>query len=122
MEKFDTINAYYASFPEEVQAKMQEIHDVIKAAAPDAEECTSYNMPAFKQNGVLVYYAAWKKHLGFYPTSSGVKIFEKELANFNWSKGTIQLPYNMPLPKELITKIVKLRLAENEEKALRKKK
>ena len=122
MEKFDTINAYYASFPEEVQAKMQEIHDVIKTAAPHAEECISYNMPAFKQNGVLVYYAAWKKHLGFYPTSSGVKIFEKELANFNWSKGTIQLPYNMPLPKELITKIVKLRLAENEEKALRKKK
>jgi uncharacterized protein YdhG (YjbR/CyaY superfamily) len=98
------------------------LRKTIKEAAPQAEELISYNIPAFKQNGVLVYYAAYKNHIGFYPTSSPMKVFKKELANYKTSKGAIQFPIEKAIPKTLVSRIVKYRVKENLEKAMIKAK
>ena len=94
----------------------------LKKAAPGAEELISYNMPAFKLHGVLVYYAGYKNHIGFYPTGSAITAFEKELSGYKTSKGTVQFPLETSLPLPLITRIVKFRVKENLEKAEMKKK
>ncbi len=120
--KFSTIDQYHATFPEEVQVLLDKIRTAIKQAAPKAEEVISYNMPAFKQYGVLVYYAANKKHIGFYPTGSPVAVFAEELKPYATSKGAIQFPLDKPLPVTLIKKIVKYRIQEDKEKAAAKKK
>jgi uncharacterized protein YdhG (YjbR/CyaY superfamily) len=86
---------------------------VIKAAAPEAEEKISYQMPAFAQNGILVYFAAHKNHIGFYPTSSGIEKFKDELSAYENSKGAIRFPIDEPIPYELVKKIVAFRLQEN---------
>jgi uncharacterized protein YdhG (YjbR/CyaY superfamily) len=112
---------YIAQFPPEIQAKLQEMRATIKAAAPDAKEKISYGMPAFDQNGVLVYFAAFKDHLSFFPTGSGRAAFGEELNKYPGGKGTIQLPLNEPLPLDLITRIVKFRVSENLAKAKNKK-
>jgi uncharacterized protein YdhG (YjbR/CyaY superfamily) len=111
--KYKTIDEYISSFPDEIQKILQKLRQVIHEAAPEAEEVISYSMPAFKQNGVLVYYAAFKNHIGFFPTSSGVAAFQKELAAYNTSKGTVRFPLDKPIPFELVTKIVKFRVQEN---------
>jgi len=110
---FNSIDEYIAQFPEDVQKKLKELRKVIKASAPDAEERISYQMPAFKSNGNLVYFAAYEKHIGFYPTSSGIKAFEHELSVYEVSKGTVRFPIDKPLPMELISKIVKFRVDED---------
>ncbi len=115
-------DAYIAQFPEAVQALLQQVRSTIKAAAPHAEEVISYQMPAFKYHGILVYFAAWKNHIGFYPASSVIHVLKNKLQNYLVSKGTIQFPFNAPLPLDLITEIVKLRVLENEEKIATKKK
>ena len=113
MNRQEQIDQYIAGFPEEHRKKLEILRETIRQAAPGAEEDISYSMPAFKQNGILVYYAAYKNHIGFYPTGSGIVAFMSELSDYKWSKGTIQFPLDRPLPLPLITKIVKFRVEEN---------
>ena len=112
-QKFKNIDDYISLYPEETQLVLKELREIIRKAAPGADEVISYHMPAFKLNGVLVYFAAWKDHIGFYPTSSGISAFQKELTKYKFSKGAVQFPLNKKLPKGLITKIVKYRVIEN---------
>jgi uncharacterized protein YdhG (YjbR/CyaY superfamily) len=114
-----TIDDYISGFPEDIRGKLEEIRTVIRKAAPQAEETISYGMPAFKLNGVLVYFAAFKDHIGFFPTASGVSHFQKELKAYDISKGTIRLPLDAPLPLDLINKIVEFRVSENLNKNLK---
>jgi uncharacterized protein YdhG (YjbR/CyaY superfamily) len=111
--KFRNIDEYHAAFPEHIQVRLDELRMLIKQTAPDAIEVISYNMPAFKQNKVLVYYAAYKNHIGFYPTADPIKVFEKELLKYKTSKGAIQFPIDNPLPRILIKKIVLFRKKED---------
>jgi uncharacterized protein YdhG (YjbR/CyaY superfamily) len=113
---------YIASFPANVQKILESLRATIQKAAPKAVEIISYNMPAFKQHGVLVYFAGNKNHIGFYPTSSPIRIFKNELINYKTSKGAIQFPIDQAIPTRLVTKIVKYRVAEDKEKNLLKTK
>ena len=115
--KYKDIDEYISEFPQEIQAKLEIIRKTIHDAAPEATEKISYQMPAFDFHGVLVYFAAFKNHIGFFPTGSGVEAFKAEISEYKTSKGTIQLPLDKPLPIDLITKIVKFRLEENRNKA-----
>ena len=108
-----TIDAYIAGFPGEIQEQLQRLRAAVKAAAPAAEERISYRMPAFYLQGNLVYFAAFKDHIGFFPTSSGVAAFEAELGPYKVTKGAIRFPLAGPLPLKLVAKIVKFRTAEN---------
>ena len=108
------MEAYIAGFPEDVRIVLEEIRATIKKVAPEAEESISYGMPAFKMNGKpLVYFAGYKNHIGFYATPSGHAKFDKELSGFKQGKGSVQFPFNNPIPLELIAKIVKFRVREN---------
>ena len=115
--KFKTIDDYFAAFPASTKTILKELRKTIKNAAPAAEEVISYNMPASKQNGILVYYAAYKAHIGFYPTPSAIEAFKKELSKFESSKGAVRFPLDQPLPLNLISRIVKFRVKLNREKA-----
>jgi uncharacterized protein YdhG (YjbR/CyaY superfamily) len=110
------IDAYHAAFTGETRKKLEEIRTIITKAAPKAIEVISYGMPAFKQHGVLVYYAGYKSHIGFYPTGSGIEAFKDELLAYKWSKGAVRFPLDQPLPKKLITQMVQFRMAEDAEK------
>jgi len=110
---FATVDEYIASFPEEAQAKLRELRAGIRAAAPDAGEKISYQMPTFYLKGNLVYFAAWKKHIGFYAIPSANEAFQDELAAYTVSKGAVQFPLDQPLPVDLITRMVRFRVAEN---------
>jgi uncharacterized protein YdhG (YjbR/CyaY superfamily) len=110
---YDNIDEYIGNFPKEVQEKLSQLRKTIHAAAPDAEERISYQMPTFWLRGNLVYFAAFKNHLGFFPTGSGIAAFQKESAGYTTGKGTLQFPLDRPLPLDLITKIVKFRVSEN---------
>jgi uncharacterized protein YdhG (YjbR/CyaY superfamily) len=110
---FETIDEYIATFPKDVQKILTTLRNAVQAAAPDAQERISYRMPAFFLKGNLVYFAAFKHHIGFYPTSSGILAFKKELSVYKGAKGSIQFPIDKPLPLDLISKIVKFRVAEN---------
>ncbi len=114
--KFDSVNSYFDAFPKEIRNILEMMRSTIKKATPEAEEIISYNMPAFKLKKVLVYYAANKNHIGFYPTPGPIAAFQKELENYKTSKGAIQFPLDKPLPLNLIEKIVKFRLHELSEK------
>jgi uncharacterized protein YdhG (YjbR/CyaY superfamily) len=114
--QYKNIDEYIAGFPKDIQDILQNLRRVIHEAAPEAEETISYSMPAFKLNGILVYFAAFKDHIGFFPTSSGVSAFSKELAPYDTSKGTIRFPLDEPIPVNLIKKIVKFRAQENRNK------
>lgn len=115
-EAAGSIDDYIAAFPADRQETLQSLRAAIRAAAPDAEERTSYGMPAFYQGGNLVYFAAFKAHIGFFPTSSGVAAFKRDLAPYKISKGTIRFPLDKPLPLKLIARIVRFRVAENKKK------
>lgn len=110
---FNSIDEYIGAFPEDVRAALQAMRATIRAAAPDAVERISYQMPTFAQEGNLVHFAALKDGIGFYPTSSGIAAFQQELARYKGTKGAVRFPQNQPLPLELITRIVQFRLAEN---------
>jgi uncharacterized protein YdhG (YjbR/CyaY superfamily) len=112
-KEFKTIDGYIAAFPEDIQRILEELRQAIKDAAPKAEEAISYQMPAFKQNGILVYFAAFKNHIGFFPTSSGVEAFKEDLSGYETSKGTIRFPLDKPIPLDLVNKIVRYRVKEN---------
>lgn len=112
-----TIDEYIAGFPPDVQVILEKMRVTIRKAAPGAEEKISYQMPAFYLQGNLVYFAAFKNHIGFYPTSSGPQAFKKELSIYAGAKGSVRFPKDKPLPLGLIRKIVKFRVAENIKKA-----
>ncbi len=114
---FNSIDEYIATFPQDIQKILEEVRAVIKAAAPKAEEKISYQMPTFFLNGNLVHFAAFKKHIGFYPTPSGTEAFQKELSAYKGAKGSVQFPLDEPMPLKLISRIVKFRAAENLKKA-----
>jgi uncharacterized protein YdhG (YjbR/CyaY superfamily) len=110
---YTNIDEYIDGFPQDTQKVLQEIRDIITKAAPEAEEKISYNMPAFFQNGILVYFAAYKNHVGFYPTANGIENFKAEFTSYTHSKGAVQFPLKEALPRDLITRIVKFRLDHN---------
>ncbi|HEU4861905.1 MAG TPA: DUF1801 domain-containing protein [Chitinophagaceae bacterium] len=111
------VDEYVAAQPQAAQAALNKLRSTIRSAAPEAEEAISYQMPAYKHYGMLVYFAAWPGHIGFYPTPSGIEAFKKELAAYEMSKGTIKFPLDKAIPYSLISKIVKYRVKENEMKA-----
>jgi uncharacterized protein YdhG (YjbR/CyaY superfamily) len=116
------IDKYIMTFPEEVQAILIKLRQVIKESAPDAEEKLSYQMPTFALHGNLVHFAAHKKHIGFYPTPSGIDAFKQELSRYKGAKGSVQFPMDKPLPYELISRIVEYRVGENIARAKSNKK
>ena len=120
--RFNSIDEYIATFPNEVQIKLHELRGVIKAAAPDAEEKISYQMPTFFQNGNLIHFAAYKNHIGIYPTPNGIEAFSNELSKYEGGKGSKRFPIDEPLPLDLISRIVKFRVAENLKRAQERKK
>ncbi len=115
MEKagFASIDAYIATFPPKIQALLETVRATIRTAAPEATEQISYQMPTFALHGNLVHFAALKQHIGFYPTPSGITAFPQETARYASTKGAIQFPLDQPLPLDLITRIVRFRVAEN---------
>jgi uncharacterized protein YdhG (YjbR/CyaY superfamily) len=114
---FTSIDEYILQFSPEIQEKLKTIRKVIKESAPEAQEKISYQMPAFVLHGNLVYFAAFKNHIGFYPTSSGIAAFKQELSEYKGAKGSVQFPHNKPIPYELIRKMVTFRVEENSKKA-----
>jgi uncharacterized protein YdhG (YjbR/CyaY superfamily) len=118
--EFRNIDEYITHCPEEIRGDLYLLWKTIKEAAPDAMEGIGYQMPVFKQNGVLVYFAGYKNHIGFYPGVAGVEVFKDEITGYKTSKGTIQFPVGQPLPVELITKIVRFRVEQNLAKTKKK--
>ena len=116
------IDEYIAGFPKHIQDILEKLRATIRKAAPGAEETMSYQMPAFKFHGMLVYFAMHKNHLGFYPTPSGIEAFKKELSAYEGAKGSIKFPIEKTLPLGLITEIVKFGVKENLEKTKTKSK
>jgi uncharacterized protein YdhG (YjbR/CyaY superfamily) len=114
--KFKSIEEYIDTFPKNVGDILQKLRQTIKVAAPEAEETISYQMPAFKLNGLLVWFAAFKNHIGFYPKVSAIEAFNEKLTGYKVSKGTIQFPLKEPIPYELVAEIVKFRVQENSSK------
>lgn len=117
---FESIDEYISSFPPEVQERLETLRKVIQEAAPDAQERINYQMPTFVLHGNLVHFAAYKKHIGFYPAPSGIAAFKQELSVYKGAKGSVQFPLEKPLPYELISRIIKFRAAENIEQAAAK--
>jgi uncharacterized protein YdhG (YjbR/CyaY superfamily) len=115
------VDEYVRSFPAEVRPILEKVRQTIKAAAPKASEVISYQIPAYQLNGMLVYFGAWKNHIGFYPTGRGIEAFKKELSVYEGAKGTVKFPLDRPVPFGLISKIVKYRVKENEKKLTLKK-
>lgn len=113
MKKFESIDEFIVSYPKNIQKILQELREVIQSAAPEAGEKIAYGIPTFIFHGNLVHFSAYDTHLGFYPGSSPIKKFAKELAKYETSKGTIRFPIDKPLSYSLITKIVKFRVQEN---------
>lgn len=113
MKKFETVDEYLSLLPPQATELIASLRRVIRQAAPEAEEVISYNMPAFKWNGILVWYAAFKNHIGLYPKASAIVAFKSALGPYKTSKGAIQFPIDEPIPAALVTKIVKYRVKEN---------
>lgn len=111
-----TIDAYIAAFPEDVQAVLQQIRRTIHDTAPEATEAISYGMPTFKLHGNLVHFGAFKSHIGFYPTPTGVEEFVAELSRYKQGRGSVQFPLNQPMPLDLIRRIVAFRVQESKAK------
>ncbi len=113
------IDQYIEGFPDNVKRILSEIRATIKKAAPEATEKISYQIPSFSYNGNLVSFAAFKNHIGFYPTSSGIAKFQDDFKKYKHAKGSVQFPIDQPIPLKLITKIVKFQVAENAAKKLK---
>ena len=122
-QKPTDIDGYISQFPADVQAVLEEVRETIRQVPrPKPRKTISYQMPAFKQHGILVYFAAWKKHIGLYPPISGDKALEKAVARYAGPKGNLQFPLDEPMPLDLIERIVKLRVKQDTEKAAAKRK
>jgi uncharacterized protein YdhG (YjbR/CyaY superfamily) len=111
--EFKSVNDYIATFPENVQYILESVRKAIREVVPEAEETISYQMPAIKLNGLLVWYAAYKNHIGFYPRVSAIVAFKDKLSRYKVSKGTIQFPLNEPIPFDLIKEMVRFRVKED---------
>ncbi len=116
------IDDYILQFPADTQAILENVRATIRNAAPDAQEVISSQMPAFKQEGLLVYFAAWKQHIGLHPPISGDESLEKAVARYAGPKGNLRFPLDEPIPYKLIERIVKLRLKQENEKLAAKRK
>lgn len=116
MNKPLNVDEYIAGFPLPVQKRLNTLRDAVIKTAPDAQEVISYGMPAYKQNGMLLYFAAHKNHIGFYPMGSGIEAFKEEITEYKSAKGSVQFPMDKPLPLALIKRIVKFRVEKNKEK------
>lgn len=121
-KKYDNVDEYIQAQDENSWVYLNKIREIIRKTAPKSKELISYGMPAYKQNGILVYFAANKNHLGFYPTAAPIEKFKKELTEFKTSKGAIQFPYKKGIPEELVRRIMEYRLIEDDAKAMMKKK
>ena len=113
---YKTVDEYISLFPEHVREKLIQIRKLIREQVPDAKEKISYQMPAFFLNGALVYFGAFSKHIGFYPTASGIAAFEKEFSKYQYSKGAVRFPLNEQIPEDLIKRIILFRVKENLDK------
>lgn len=112
-KRFKTMDEYIKTFPEDVQDILEKMRQTIRKATPEATEAISYQMPTFKLNGKnLVHFAAWKNHIGFYPTPSGTEAFKKELSRYKGAKGSVQFPLEEPIPYDLVKKVVMFRMKE----------
>ena len=116
-----TIDAYIAMFPAPIQEKLRAMRATIQAAAPDATEKISYQMPTFYLQGNLVHFAAFKAHIGFYPAPRGIEAFAQELSQYQGAKGSVQFPFDQPLPLDLVARITRFRAEENRKKGAVKK-
>ncbi|WP_345296992.1 DUF1801 domain-containing protein [Candidatus Villigracilis affinis] len=114
------IDDYIATFPKGTQTVLKKLRATIRKAAPKAEETINYQIPTFTLQGNLVHFAAFKNHIGFYPTPSGIEKFKEELSVYEGAKGSVKFPLDKPIPYALITKIVKFRVQENLERAAAK--
>ena len=120
--QFQSMDEYIGTFPEHVQGILNELRQTIREAAPEAQETINYQIPTFTLNGNLVHFAAFEKHIGFYPTPSGMEAFKQELSRYKGAKGSVQFPIDEPLPLPLIRRIVEYRVKENLERKQKKKK
>ena len=117
-----TVDAYIATFPPDVQERLEAVRATIREAAPEAEETIAYGIAAYRMGGPLVYFAGHRKHVGFYPTPRGIEEFAADLAPYESGKGTAQFPHDAPIPHDLLARIVRFRVADNLEKAAAKRK
>ena len=120
-KQFKTIDEYISMFPEDVRTILKNLRQTIRDAAPEAQETINYQMPTFTLNGNLVHFAAFKNHIGFYPTPPGMEAFKDELSAYKGAKGSVQFPIDQPLPLPLIRRIVEYRVKENLERKSKKK-
>jgi uncharacterized protein YdhG (YjbR/CyaY superfamily) len=111
------IDEYIAGFPKDIRERLEKVRETIRKAAPEAEEAIKYRMPTFVLNGNLVHFAAFKNHIGFYPAPQGIEEFKEELSAYKGAKGSVQFPYDRPIPFDLIVRIVKFRAERNQAKA-----
>lgn len=114
--QFKNIDEYIETFPGNVRDMLNKLRKVIRESAPEAEEAISYGMPTFKLNGNLVHFAAYKNHIGFYPTPSGIIAFKEELSSYKQAKGSVQFPIDQPIPFDIVKQIVEFRVKENKAK------
>ena len=122
MKKANNVDDYIFTFPKEIQEKLGQLRAAIKKAAPAAVESLSYGMPYYSQQGRLLYFAAFKNHIGFYPLTSAISEFKNDIAKYKHAKGSVQFPLDEKIPVGLVSRIVKFRVKENEEKAKLKSK
>lgn len=115
------IDEYIAGFPQDIQELLERVRMTIREAAPEATEAIKYQIPTFILNGNLVHFAAFKNHIGFYPAPQGIEEFKDELSAYKGAKGSVQFPYDQPIPFDLISRIVKFRVEKNQAKAAAKK-
>lgn len=115
--RYASVDEYIAAFPDDIQQLLNAMRATIRATAPDAAERISYQIPTFTLHGNLVHFAAFKRHIGFYPTSSGIAAFQGELSGYAQSKGAVQFPLDQPLPLDLVAKITRFRVEENRARA-----
>ena len=120
-KQLKTIDEYISMFPDDVQKILKQVRQTIREAAPQAQETINYQMPTFTLNGNLVHFAAFKNHIGFYPTPTGIEAFKDELSVYKGAKGSVQFPLDQPMPLSLIRRIVEYRVKENSERKPRQK-
>jgi uncharacterized protein YdhG (YjbR/CyaY superfamily) len=110
---YTTIDEYIAQYPPELRERLLAVRETIRASAPEASEKISWSMPTFYLNGNLVHFAAFKKHIGFFPGAAGIEAFKDKMKDYSVSTGGVRFPHDRPLPLELITEIVRYRVAQN---------
>jgi uncharacterized protein YdhG (YjbR/CyaY superfamily) len=113
--KILTIDEYISGYPKNVQVILNNLRKIVKEVAPEAKETINYQIPTFQLKGNLVHFAAYSKHIGFYPTPSAISAFRKELSVYQGAKGSVQFPINQPIPYKLVKRIVEYRVKENRE-------